>query len=264
MHEHEGRDGTVLAHLTDRAVHRGVQDLQGARAASGVDPMFLAIRLSRLLSIAALPLLVASTHSGAQDLSAGTESHASRVACDADNAGLTLPPGFCALVVADNVGIARHLAVTPNGTVYVALDPARDGSDTGGLLALRDRNGDGRADERQMFFDQGGNGVAHRFGQLFFGTSDGVLRFPLGSSEFAPGSRPASASNALSIEGNHVSKPLAVTPLASLLANVGFVPDTLPEDALHGAVGRAQGPDGSLYVSDQAGRIYRILYREQP
>ena len=27
-------------------------------------------------------------------------------ACDADNAGLTLPPGFCALVVAENVGFA--------------------------------------------------------------------------------------------------------------------------------------------------------------
>ena len=28
------------------------------------------------------------------------------VVCDADNGGLTLPPGFCELVVADNVGRA--------------------------------------------------------------------------------------------------------------------------------------------------------------
>lgn len=225
--------------------------------------MFLVIRLSRLLSIAALPLLVASTHSGAQELSAGTESHDSRLACDADNAGLTLPPGFCALVVADNVGLARHLAVTPNGNIYVELDPARDGSDTGGLLALRDRNGDGRADERQMFFDRGGDGVAHRFGQLFFGTSDSVLPLPLRPWGFAPSSKPAAVLNALSIEGNHVSKPLVVTPLGTLLANIGSAADTLPDDALHRPVGLAQGSDGSLYVSDEGGRIYRILYHGQ-
>ena len=29
--------------------------------------------------------------------------------CDPDNGGLKLPQGFCALVVADNLGAARHL-----------------------------------------------------------------------------------------------------------------------------------------------------------
>jgi hypothetical protein len=32
-------------------------------------------------------------------------------ACDASNGGITLPAGFCALLVADNLGPARHLAV---------------------------------------------------------------------------------------------------------------------------------------------------------
>ena len=31
-------------------------------------------------------------------------------ACDPDNGGLKLPQGFCAAVVAENVGPARHLA----------------------------------------------------------------------------------------------------------------------------------------------------------
>ena len=31
------------------------------------------------------------------------------------NAGLTLPAGFKAMKVADGLGAARHLAVTPNG-----------------------------------------------------------------------------------------------------------------------------------------------------
>jgi len=40
-------------------------------------------------------------------------------ACVADNGGITLSPGFCATVFADRLGHARHLAVAPNGVVYV-------------------------------------------------------------------------------------------------------------------------------------------------
>jgi len=40
-------------------------------------------------------------------------------ACVGDNGGITLSPGFCATVFADKLGHARHLAVTPNGVVYV-------------------------------------------------------------------------------------------------------------------------------------------------
>src|SRR5882672_8895521 len=34
-------------------------------------------------------------------------------ACDPDNAGIVLPPGFCALMVADSVGRSRHIAALP-------------------------------------------------------------------------------------------------------------------------------------------------------
>ena len=42
-------------------------------------------------------------------------------ACDADSGGISLPAGFCAVVVADQVGAPRHLAIAPNGDVFVAL-----------------------------------------------------------------------------------------------------------------------------------------------
>ncbi|MGD8360351.1 MAG: hypothetical protein PVJ04_02885, partial [Gemmatimonadota bacterium] len=41
--------------------------------------------------------------------------------CDPGNGGLTLPDGFCASVVVDSLGPARHLAVAPNGDIFVAL-----------------------------------------------------------------------------------------------------------------------------------------------
>jgi len=68
-------------------------------------------------------------------------------ACPPDNAGLTLPDGFCALVVADGLGRARHLAVAGNGDVLVAA-PSRDSG--GGVLLLRDTTGDGTADARHV------------------------------------------------------------------------------------------------------------------
>ena len=40
-------------------------------------------------------------------------------ACVGDDGGITLSPGFWATVFADKLGHARHLAVAPNGVVYV-------------------------------------------------------------------------------------------------------------------------------------------------
>jgi hypothetical protein len=74
---------------------------------------------------------------------------------DPDNGGLLLPEGFGALVVADSVGPARHLAVNSNGDIYIKLR-----IDTGdkGNMALRDTNGDGKADIYQRFGDYPNDG----------------------------------------------------------------------------------------------------------
>ena len=67
-------------------------------------------------------------------------------ACDANNGGITLPSGFCAQVVADNLGVARQMAVARNGDLYVALmtgggrgQPERIGSSSThrGISAVR-------------------------------------------------------------------------------------------------------------------------------
>ena len=42
-------------------------------------------------------------------------------ACDPGNGGLTLPAGFCAKVIADDLGYARNLAVAANGDLYVSI-----------------------------------------------------------------------------------------------------------------------------------------------
>jgi hypothetical protein len=49
----------------------------------------------------------------------GVASARSASACGNAGAGLAVPPGFCASVFAEGLGHARHLAVAPNGDVYV-------------------------------------------------------------------------------------------------------------------------------------------------
>src|SRR5207344_122296 len=68
-------------------------------------------------------------------------------ACDKDNGGLTLPTGFCAGVIADNLGTARNLVVAPNGDIFVSVrsGPTVQGQppQPGFILGLRDTDGDG-------------------------------------------------------------------------------------------------------------------------
>ena len=67
---------------------------------------------------------------------------------DKDNGGLFLPDGFGAVVVIDSIGPTRHLAVNDNGDIYVKL---RIPNGDKGNIALRDTDGDGKADIIQRF-----------------------------------------------------------------------------------------------------------------
>ena len=60
---------------------------------------------------------------------------------DPDNGGIQLPKGFQAVVVADNIGRARQIAVRENGDIYVSL---REPHGRDYVAALRDTDGDGR------------------------------------------------------------------------------------------------------------------------
>ena len=79
----------------------------------------------------------------------GCQSPARLPLGDPDNGGLFLPEGFKALVVADSVGRARHLAIRDNGDIFIKLSSSD--SVRGGIVAMRDTNGDGRMDVRERF-----------------------------------------------------------------------------------------------------------------
>jgi glucose/arabinose dehydrogenase len=150
-----------------------------------------------------------------------------RVRCDPDNGGITLPAGFCAVVVADlktdgQPALARHLVVTPSGDVFVAINSPRNTNPSFGIIALRDTNGDGRADQQSQFSPGlGGSGIAWRDGVLYFGANDRVLRFTLPDGQLSPTAGPEVVVSGLTNTGDHISKTLVLGGPQTLFVNIG-------------------------------------------
>ena len=155
----------------------------------------------------------------------GSAQEAGVPACEPDNAGLTLPDGFCAIVVADTVGRARHLAVAANGDVIVALarQRGRDGSPPidGGVLVLRDTTGDGVADLRRKFGSGSGDDVELRDGYLFYSTNEGVVRYPWQVGGMEPTGPADTIIKDLPATRSHRTKNFAFGPDGALYVNMG-------------------------------------------
>lgn len=149
----------------------------------------------------------------------------SSIQCDPDNAGLTLPSGFCALAVAKDIGRARHMAVRPNGDLYVAIDNG-PGAAIGGILALRDADHDGRAEIQQRFGDNGGNGIAWRDGQLYFAPNDRVIRYTFTGDELVPSAAPVVIVSGLPIGGDHPRKAIAFDDKGNMFVNQASASNT--------------------------------------
>ena len=110
---------------------------------------------------------------------------------DRRNGGLYLPEGFEAVVVADSIGPARHMAVNSNGDVYVKLTYNDAMNGRGGTVALRDADRDGKADIITYFGDykdEGGlpAGMVIHDGYLYTSTVRYVLRNKLTPGELLP------------------------------------------------------------------------------
>jgi hypothetical protein len=113
----------------------------------------------------------------------GTANAAPSTGCPDNGTGISLSPGFCASVFADNVGHARHLVVSPSGVVYVNTwsgtyynsDPLPTG---GFLVALKDTQNTGEADVVKRFGEgkaqgaAGGTGIALYRGAIYAEVND--------------------------------------------------------------------------------------------
>ncbi|MFN8583537.1 MAG: PQQ-dependent sugar dehydrogenase [Gemmatimonadaceae bacterium] len=150
-----------------------------------------------------------------------------RLHCAADNAGLTLPPGFCAQVVSDSVPGARHVASLPNGDLLVAT-ATRAG---GGVVVLRDTNGDGIADVRRTFGVGSGSGIAWRAGKLYFAADSFIVRWQFPAGALEPTGKADTIVSKLLSRGQHAAKTIALSADgANLFANIGAPSNSCQKD----------------------------------
>lgn len=107
------------------------------------------------------------------------------------SAGLMLPPGFHATVVADGLGGgARHVAVRSNGDIYISTRRERDDASSAGVIALKlDRNHKVVETEHFSTID-GGTGMRLYKGALYVASKTTLYHFKFKGNELVPSTAP--------------------------------------------------------------------------
>ena len=143
---------------------------------------------------------------------------AGKISPDKDNAGLKLPDGFSALVYADNIGHARHMAINTNGDVYVSLGNVKN---EGGIVCLRDSNKDGRADVIKYHGIYDGTGIKIHNGYVYFGADTIVVRYQLKAGELVPSDTPEVIAKGFTPQNQHATKPFTFDQAGNIYVTVG-------------------------------------------
>ena len=177
-----------------------------------------------------------STKTADTGAAASSTVASSSTACAGNNDGLTLPPGFCATVFADNIGHARHVVVNSNGDVYVNTwsgkyyaTPAPPG---GFLVALRDTSKRGVADVIKRFGPDsshrngGGTGIYIYKGALYAEEGDTIVkrivRYAISTDSMTPTSvKSETIVGGLPANGDHPMHPFVIGQAGDLYMDIG-------------------------------------------
>jgi glucose/arabinose dehydrogenase len=193
-------------------------------------------------------------------------------ACDADNGGIKLPPGFCATVIAEGISYARHIAIADNGDIYVGSrngGPARGraGAEPAavqpGVVAMRDSNGDGKMDVTETFGDKSTNGVVLHNGYLYIGHTTGIERFKMTAGQLKPAGAAETIVEGLPPSNPHQDKGIAFDGRGGVYINVGAPSNTCQGTITNGVFqsrDRAPGVSGvdPCPLLETAGGIWKF------
>ncbi len=168
--------------------------------------------MNKILSI--FIFLPAFLLSGCYDSGSSLKDNAARYI----DSSLTLPGGFTAYVVADNIGHGRHIAVNDNGDIYISLSNLKN---NGGIVALRDTNNDVSADSIVYFGGYPGTGIGIHKGYLYFGSDLEVMRYKLKPGELIPDTTRELIATGFPVQYQHATKPFTFDNAGNLYVTVG-------------------------------------------
>jgi glucose/arabinose dehydrogenase len=133
---------------------------------------------------------------------------------------LQTPDGFKVSLYASGLGHPRMIEAAADGNVYVTR------RDEGDVLALRDTDGDGRADHRRIFLSglDGVHGIAIHNGLMYLASQTKVWRTPL------HGANPQPLIVGLPDGGQHPNRMIRVGPDGNLYVSVGSSCNDCAED----------------------------------
>ena len=172
---------------------------------------------------------------------AARAADAPAAACPGDNGGLSLSPGFCATVIADNLGHVRHMALGPDGTIYANTWSGQyyvgSSPPAGGFLVAIKPNGAGSAAVTR--FGQtpadgvaGGTGVAVYKGYVYAEVNDKIVRYKLPQGGAVPeGRSPEVVLSGMPLGGNHPMHPFVIDPKGQIFVDMGTATNACQGDA---------------------------------
>lgn len=159
---------------------------------------------------------------------------------------LTLPPGFRVGIFAKGLGNARDLTFSPKGTLLVSI------SARGSVVALPDRNNDGKADEaRAILTDLNKpHGIALFKSKLFVAEETRVVRYTF--DEQALTGKEDKVLFSLPRAGRHITRTIAFDKKGVMFVSIGSTCDVCFEK--HPFL-------GTVIISDEEGRNPRVFAR---
>ncbi len=172
-----------------------------------------------------------------------------------DKAGLTLPDGFSASIVANNLGQVRHIAVTKEGDMYAKLARTKNGK---GILFLKNKNGN--LEEQNGFGDYGGTAMRIHGGYLYASSNTDVYRYKLNDNGgVTDPSHPERIITGLLDRREHNSKSVILDNSGNIYVNIGAYSNSCQvQDRTPGSMGKPGCP-----ILDSAGGIWQFKADKQ-
>lgn len=165
---------------------------------------------------------------------------------------ISVPAGFTSRAVADNLGGARHLAITKEGIIYVKLSKLLNGK---GIIMLRDTDNNGTLDHQQGFGDYTGTGIYVKGNYLYASSNQDIYRYTLDNSGIVTNpDKPEKVVSGLIDRRTHNSKSIVLDNQGNLYVNIGAYSNACQlVDRTKGSPGMQPCP-----ILDSAGGIWQF------